>query len=209
FFFKTAPGEYTITVKFANKHIVGSPFTAKITGVSLSADNRKRSQVMVGNQSEISLGVTEVDIHDLTAAIRSPSGVEDICLLKKLANGSLGISFKPKEIGDHLVHVYRDGKHIKNSPFRIHVGSSEIGDANKVKVFGRSLKEGYANQINDFTVVTRGAGYGSLSLSIEGPSKADIECHDNEDGSCLVTYRPTEPGTYIVNVKFADKHVPG
>ena len=52
-------------------------------------------------------------------------------------------------------------------------------------------------------------GYGGLSLSIEGPSKADIECHDNEDGSCLVTYKPTEPGLYIVNVKFADKHVPG
>ncbi|CAM2708294.1 unnamed protein product [Rotaria socialis] len=208
-YWPTAPGEYTITVKFADKHIVGSPFTAKITGLPPAIENQKHSQVMVGNQSEISLRVTEMDIHDLNATIRSPSGIEDVCLLKKLVNGSLGISFIPKEIGDHLVNVYRDGKHIKNSPFRIHVGSSEIGDATKVKVFGRGLKEGYANQINDFTVVTRDAGYGGLSLSIEGPSKADIECHDNEDGSCLVTYRPTEPGVYIVNVKFADKHVPG
>ena len=52
-------------------------------------------------------------------------------------------------------------------------------------------------------------GYGGLSLSIEGPSKADIECHDNEDGSCRVTYKPTEPGNYVMNVKFADEHVPG
>lgn len=44
---------------------------------------------------------------------------------------------------------------------------------------------------------------------MEGPSKADIDCHDNEDGSCRVTYRPTEPGNYLVNVKFADEHVPG
>ncbi len=48
-----------------------------------------------------------------------------------------------------------------------------------------------------------------MSLSIEGPSKADIECHDNEDGSCRVTFKPTEPGNYIINIKFADKHVPG
>ena len=48
-----------------------------------------------------------------------------------------------------------------------------------------------------------------MSLSIEGPSKADIECHDNEDGTCRVTYKPTEPGTYIINIKFADEHVPG
>ncbi|CAF5064694.1 unnamed protein product, partial [Rotaria sp. Silwood1] len=208
-YWPTAPGEYTIAVKFAGKHIVGSPFTAKITGSTLSSENRKRSQVMGGNQSEISLRVTEIDIHDLNATKRSPSGIEDICLLKKLANGSLGISFIPKEIGEHLVNVYRDGKNIENSPFRIHVDSSEIGDASKVKVSGRGLKEGYANQFNDFTVVTRDAGYGGLSLSIEGPSKADIECHDNEDGSCLVTYRPTEPGIYILNVKFADKHVSG
>ena len=53
------------------------------------------------------------------------------------------------------------------------------------------------------------SGFGGLSLSIEGPSKADIECHDNEDGSCRVTYKPTEPGNYIINVKFADEHVPG
>lgn len=53
------------------------------------------------------------------------------------------------------------------------------------------------------------AGYGGLSLSIEGPSKADIECKDNDDGTCGVTYKPTEPGTYIINIKFADVHVPG
>ncbi|CAF3895693.1 unnamed protein product, partial [Adineta steineri] len=133
-YWPTAPGEYTITVKFADKHIVGSPFTAKVTGVPPSVEKHKRSQVMVGSQSEISLRVTELDIHDLNATIRSPSGIEEACLLKKLPNGSLGISFIPRETGDHLVNVYRDGKHIKNSPFRIHVGSSEIGDANKVKV---------------------------------------------------------------------------
>ena len=52
-------------------------------------------------------------------------------------------------------------------------------------------------------------GYGGLSLSIEGPSKADIHCDDNADGTCKVSYKPTEPGNYFVNVKFADEHVPG
>ena len=152
FSLKTSPGEYTITVKFADKHIVGSPFTAKITGLATGQEyqqqqqqqqsQQRSSQVMVGNESEISLRISELDIHDLTATIRSPSGVEEGCLLKRLASGSLGISFIPREMGDHLVNVYRDGKHIKNSPFRIHVGSSEIGDATKVKVFGRGLHEG-------------------------------------------------------------------
>ena len=48
-----------------------------------------------------------------------------------------------------------------------------------------------------------------MSLSIEGPSKAEIKCKDNEDGTLDVSYRPSEPGLYIVNLKFADQHVPG
>lgn len=48
-----------------------------------------------------------------------------------------------------------------------------------------------------------------MSLSIEGPSKAEIECTDNSDGTCTVAYCPTEPGTYLVNVRYADQHVPG
>lgn len=55
----------------------------------------------------------------------------------------------------------------------------------------------------------RPPGYGGLGLSIEGPSKVDINCEDVEDGTCKVTYCPTEPGSYITNIKFADQHVPG
>ena len=53
------------------------------------------------------------------------------------------------------------------------------------------------------------AGLGGLSLSVEGPSKADIQCEDNADGTCQVKYIPTEPGNYIVNIKFADEHIKG
>lgn len=58
-------------------------------------------------------------------------------------------------------------------------------------------------------VLVHTLGYGGLGLSIEGPSKVDINCSDVEDGTCKVTYCPTEPGTYIINIKFADQHVPG
>jgi filamin len=134
-------------VKFADKHIVGSPFTAKITALQPPTNRQKRSDMTVGRHNEFSLRVTEIDIHDLRATIRSPSGYEEPCVLKKLANGSLGISFIPRETGDHLVNVYRDGQHIKNSPFRIHVGSTEIGDASKVRVYGHGLQEGTNNDI--------------------------------------------------------------
>ena len=47
----------------------------------------------VGTSSEVSLKtlkVTEQEIATLTATIRSPSGTEEPCILKRLANGHLG-----------------------------------------------------------------------------------------------------------------------
>jgi len=44
---------------------------------------------------------------------------------------------------------------------------------------------------------------------VEGPSKADIQCDSNPDGTCQVKYIPTEPGNYVVNIKFADEHIKG
>ncbi|GIY01877.1 filamin-A [Caerostris darwini] len=199
-----APGEYKISVKFAGKHIKGSPFTSKITG-----EGRKRNQISVGHSSEVSLKVQEKDARNLNASIVAPSGLEEPCFLKTLPNGHLGISFTPREAGPHLVNVKRTGNHIQGSPFTINVLDQEIGDATKVKVIGDAIREGKTHVANEFKIDTKEAGFGGLSLSVEGPSKADIQCKDNEDGTLSVSYKPTEPGYYIVNLKFADHHVPG
>ncbi|XP_025917494.1 filamin-C-like, partial [Apteryx rowi] len=201
----TAPGDYNIIVRFDDKHIPGSPFTAKITG----DDSMRTSQLNVGTSTDVSLKIAETDLSLLTASIRAPSGNEEPCLLKRLPNRHIGISFTPKEVGEHVVSVKKSGQHVTNSPFKILVGQSEIGDASRVKVWGKGLVEGHTFEVSEFIVDTRSAGYGGLGLSIEGPSKVDINCEDVEDGTCKVTYCPTEPGNYIINIKFADKHVPG
>lgn len=50
---------------------------------------------------------------------------------------------------------------------------------------------------------------GGLSLAVEGPSKAEITCKDNKDGTCTVSYLPTAPGDYNIIVKFDNKHISG
>lgn len=44
---------------------------------------------------------------------------------------------------------------------------------------------------------------------MEGPCEAQLECLDNGDGTCSVSYVPTEPGDYNINILFADTHIPG
>lgn len=44
---------------------------------------------------------------------------------------------------------------------------------------------------------------------MEGPSKAEVTCHDNKDGTMSVIYVPPSPGEYKVSIKAGDKHIRG
>jgi len=48
--------------------------------------------------------------------------------------------------------------------------------------------------LDPFTIITREAGAGGLSLGIEGPSKAVIDFQDKRDGTSDVNYTVTQPG---------------
>ncbi|XP_029007336.1 filamin-B isoform X2 [Betta splendens] len=198
------PGDYNILVKYNSEHIAGSPFTARIT-----EDKQRRSQVKLGSAADFSLDIQETDLSVLTASIRSPSGRDEPCLLKRMPNNHIGISFIPREVGEHQVSILKNGRHVVNSPISIMVVQSEIGDAGRVKAHGDGLVQATTFNNASFVVDTREAGYGGLALSIEGPSKVDIQTEDMEEGTCSVTYCPTEPGNYIVSIRFAEEHVPG
>ena len=64
------------------------------------------------------------------------------------------------------MNVCRNGQHIANSPFKIVVGESEIGNASRVKVYGKGLSEGMANEVNEFTVNTKEAGQPLYSVKL-------------------------------------------
>lgn len=54
--------------------------------------------------------------------------------------------------------------------------------------------ENQKNISKNFSIRTREAGAGNLAISVEGPSKAQIDFKDRKDGSCYVSYVVTEPG---------------
>ncbi|KAM3656121.1 LOW QUALITY PROTEIN: filamin-A-like [Ammospiza maritima maritima] len=200
------PGDYGIVVKYNDKHIAGSPFTARITG----DDSLRQSHLKVGASAEIPLDMGDIgDLSQLSATVTAPSGRREPCTLKRLRDGHLGISFVPQEVGEHLVHVTRGGQPLPRSPLAVTISQAELGDASRVLLRGPGLSEGTTFQPAQFTIDTRQAGYGGLSLSIEGPSKVDITTEELEDGTCRVSYCPTEPGNYIISVKFGEQHVPG
>ncbi|MEQ2203035.1 hypothetical protein XENOCAPTIV_023101, partial [Xenoophorus captivus] len=273
------PGDYSILVKYNDKHISGSPFSARITG----DDSMRMSHLKVGSAADIPLDIGELDLSQLTASLTTPSGREEPCLLKILRNGHV-------EIGEHLVNIKKNGRHIASSPISVMISQSEIGDASRVRVSGQGLSEARtfepaefiidtrdAGQVHEaeimegenntycirfvptetgvhtvcvkynsvhvpgspfqftvgplgeggahkvisesaadsfvlliaeFSIWTREAGAGGLSIAVEGPSKAEITFEDRKDGSSGVSYIVQEPGDYEVSIRFNDEHIP-
>lgn len=69
-----------------------------------------------------------------------------------------GISFVPKEIGEHLVNIKKNGRHIPSSPIAVMINQSEIGDASRVRVSGQGLSEARTFEPAEFIIDTREAG---------------------------------------------------
>ena len=142
----------------------------------------------------------------LEVKITSPTRKHVYAQLVETENG-YEISFTPSEEGTYRIDITYDGCAIHGSPF--HIEAQLPPDPTKVKASGPGLVKGEVGEMSPFTIDTRGAGNGSLGLTVEGPCEAKIDCVDNGNGSCSVTYLPTEPGDYQINILFADQHIPG
>ncbi|XP_062570690.1 filamin-A-like isoform X5 [Saccostrea cucullata] len=213
-FLPMTPGVYNIIIKYNGKEMKGSPFVSKVSvhenGIPKKpGEGRKRSQLSLGNSAEYSLNVLETNVVDLVGSIKLPSGAIEPCLLKKDVDGHLCVgSFAPKSTGLYAVHISREEKPIKGSPFHINVGDKELAHAAKVKVTGPTTKA-KANEPNILDIDCSEAGYGGLSIVIEGPHRSEIECKHYENRKYQISYSPHEPGIYILNLRFADDHLPG
>ncbi|XP_065067168.1 filamin-A-like isoform X4 [Rhopilema esculentum] len=203
------PGKHLINIKKDRRHVKGSPIEVMVK----DAKPRKPGQPCAIGLEIPGIRIPE-DLRYLKATVTSPSGKEEPAELKAGPNNrTIVVSFMPKEVGKHLLNIKKRGEHVQNSPYEVIVKPEDLPvtkpDASKVKVRGDGLKGGPVNTRLDFLVDTRDAGYGGLGLSVEGPSKVEINCVDNEDGTCTVDFTPDEAGTYNINVTYADEHIPG
>lgn len=67
-------------------------------------------------------------------------------------------------MGEHEVSVRKNNVHVANSPFKIMVGQSEIGEASRVKAYGKGLVEAHTLEMAEFIVDTRNAGKSFSSM---------------------------------------------
>jgi len=228
------PGDYQISVKYAGSHAPGSPFDCKI-GSDKPVDAAKPKRRPIddecaepclddGLESEMSdmlafpsknkarspqdFQIKFTGTGGLNASVTRPSGIEDEAEVVETGKDTYTVRFVPRETGEHLVNVKSRKRHIPGSPFKVLV-ETPAGGSRACKAHGPGLDGGVAGVECRFTVVTRDAGPGGLAVAVEGPAKAEIQCHDNGDGSCDISWFPVEEGEYTVHIRFADEAIPG
>ncbi|KAJ7329309.1 hypothetical protein JRQ81_015483 [Phrynocephalus forsythii] len=205
-------GNMAVTVTYGGDPIPKSPFPVNVappldlSKVKVQGLNNK---VDVGRDQEFAIntkgagGQGQVDVK-----ISSPSRRPIPCKVETGTSSQLhSVKYMPPEEGPYKVDITYDGHPVPGSPFAVEAVMPP--DPSKVCAYGPGLKGGFVGKPAPFTIDTKGAGTGGLGLTVEGPCEAKIECQDNGDGSCSVSYLPTEPGEYAINILFAEAHIPG
>lgn len=83
----------------------------------------------------------------------------------------------------------------------------------KVKVRGKGLTIARTQEYNEVLVDCRRVYLKDhkLRCSVKSPPKASamVKLQDNMDGTYSMYYKPTFPGTYLINIRVDDIHVVG
>uniref|UniRef100_A0A915PPA4 Calponin-homology (CH) domain-containing protein n=1 Tax=Setaria digitata TaxID=48799 RepID=A0A915PPA4_9BILA len=211
----TEPGLYILSVKFAGVHVDGSPFTINCTekemGIIKESANKKVKQapvVLPGQYAALYLQLENVLPMEATAKVVGPNGYCGDVEIQDFGDNLYRIEFKPAVNGLYAISVFYKGQHVLGSPFQFTVGYMREVGAHRVRAAGVGLERAEVNKKKSFNLYTREAGQGELEVTVEGPSKAELKFHEHEDGNCHFDYKITEPGEYLISVKFNAEDIP-
>lgn len=151
---------------------------------------------------------SEAGITNLAVSLKKPDGEIVEPKIEPVSAKCTKVTFTPDDEGPHeLTMTQADFDHLGQAVIVINVVVKT--DPSMCSATGPGLVGGHVNKPSEFMIDVGGAGHGGLSVTVEGPSEAEIECNDNGDGTCAVFYTPMRIGTYTVNILFADVHIPG
>ncbi|KAK6040219.1 Filamin/ABP280 repeat protein [Cooperia oncophora] len=200
------PGEYIVGVKFNDQHITDSPFKVFIAPATGEVRKLELAQfhdqgIPAGKAFTFTVLTHRANGH-LEAKVVTPSNeIETIDIVPIEDGESYALRFLPKESGNHYIHVTLDGAPMRDSPFRLRVGGRDQCDPTAISVTGDGIKRGATGQKCEFIVVTSNAGAGTLTVQLDGPSKATLNAYELEKGY-KVRYTPLAPGDYYAAIKY-------
>lgn len=150
----------------------------------------------------------ELILSKLVAKVTMPSGKSDKATIVDNKDGTIKITYEPKEVGQHELLVRYNDETIDDGPTVFYVDAIGSGKK-KITAYGSGLARAVAGKTNQFTINTGGLGSAKLNVTVEGPSKSQVSLTDNKDDTISVGYTTPFPGEYKIKISFDGKKVVG
>ena len=212
----TEPGPHSIDITYGGVPVKDSPFKVEAVPDAGKPKVKAYGPGLTGGEA-LKPAFFTIDAREETApgslgvTVEGPK--ESPIEVKDNGDGTCGVTYMPEVPGDYKVNVTHADRPIPGSPFNAKIKPSSappVSGPPKVKAYGPGLTGGEATKPAFFTIDTREETRpGGLGVTVEGPKESRIDCKDNGDGTCGVSYLPEVPGDYKINVTHADKPIPG
>ena len=206
-------GKFKILLKSNGQLVAGSPFEVNCSmpsnlvsvqdhaGFPDIGEQGKPFQFSFKPQVPLSDGDIEVTAYSKsTGTVKGSYVVSD--------DGHYHCSFQPADQGSYSVLVKWDNKLVEGTPIALSV--LEPSKPENVIVRGVDSK-GAVGKKGGFTVNTRQAGRGTISVNITGPDQLQVSLEQDPDnvGQFQASYVPQTAGNYSMDIAWEKVSVPG
>ncbi|CRL07144.1 CLUMA_CG020139, isoform A [Clunio marinus] len=229
-FLPTEPGEYDITIKFAEKHIPGSPFKVFITGSSQQVPTGDFRSVKLYGPAVETLHVYEgipasffINVSDAGAGLigvemtSSEGGAVENYEVEERGDGNYMVTFiPPKQNTTITAKVSFAKNNVPGSPFTMKVLQPMAVKSSNIVMSSDITKQPLPASVPaKFSIDTKAIGKSVNSKDInvfiknaQGKS-INAQLEQGADGKFHIIFVPEEIGNHNISVQYAGKEIEG
>ena len=203
-------GKHIINIKWADIPIPDSPLTAHVIDPKKCfASGKGLAIAIVGEPATFDVATNGAGQAKLSFTVEGPSGPWPLPRPVKVCEhgpNNYICTYTPQDAGEHTIDIKWADLPIPNSPF-----TTQVVDPKKCFAFGKGLTTTTCTvEPVTFCVATEGAGHGSLSVTVEGPSgPLDVQTPRVDGTNYICTYTPQDAGKHTIDIEWADIPIPG
>ncbi|RWS15635.1 Filamin-B-like protein [Dinothrombium tinctorium] len=212
-------GVFDVHVLWNGREIEGSPFHPKVINLANVApiggwenllDEGNKMCCNLNEENKISFDVSGAGPGKLRAEIKLPDSSLVPANVEQTGPHKFRFAFVPKIIGEYAINFYFCDVLLPKSPLMAVTHETSSNECATVVLRGHGLAGSRVGEETEFIIDGSEAGPGQPEISLTGV-KADIPIKVKQISQRIfkAIYTPSVPGTYLLNVVWANKQVKG
>ncbi|WKY14556.1 hypothetical protein Q1695_000244 [Nippostrongylus brasiliensis] len=198
--------DHTITIRFNNEPVPGSPFTCQlVSAAQASASGTGLERVPVDELTEIKIQTSATDTQP-EVRVRDPQGNDlPVEITRSRQDETLCIAtYTPKCVGNHQVDISMMGEPIAGSPF-----TAKAYDARMARL-SQCDQQAVVGKPCTFAIDATRAGAGNLEIIVSVDNR-NVPNFVQAEGQAKfkVSFTPQEAKEHVISVRFNGVSVPG